>query len=243
MQMNYCSNCGAAIESNLRFCRRCGHAIDLSEATTRTLDVPSAVEQATQHINSAPTAPSYMPPGVMPPMHASTTSGLRRSGPNRTVILLASLVGFLLIALAALVIITAVLEPDATPEQPRIAPPPQTTVGPPPPPPVPPGVIVPHPPPPPATASGTSTISREMIYPGAAITMEINRAEGGSVLQLHTTDSFDKVVSWYTTKLRPTKTMRTVGPTAILRGEGFSAIISGSEDGANIVLKQEEAGN
>jgi hypothetical protein len=77
-----------------------------------------------------------------------------------------------------------------------------------------------------------------MVYPGAAITMEMNRFEGSSVLQLHTADSFDKVVAWYKEKLRPTKILNTFGPTAILQGEGLSAIINSSEEGTTILLKQ-----
>lgn len=233
MESIYCSNCGAATESNLRFCRRCGHPITLSEATTRTLDPPSVIEPSTQHINSLPTAPSYLPPAAMQPLPTPPTRGFQQDGQKRTVIILASLVGFLLVALVVLGLVSFWIS-----KHPPAIPPPQSGAG---------GGIVPHPPvpptpappAPPATTSVGSSISREMIYPGATINMEVSRSEGGAVLQLQTTDSFEKVVAWYTAKLRPTKIVNTVGPTTILRGEGMSAIINGSGDGVNILLKQE----
>jgi hypothetical protein len=243
----YCSNCGATIESNLKFCRRCGHAVNISEATTRTLDPPPAIDPATHHINSMPTGPSYLPPAAMQPMPAPATRGFQPDGQKRTVIILASLVGFLLVALVVLGIVSFWITQNSSKGPDGIAPPPQrpTASAPPSGTPAPPGgVIVPHPPmppAPPATTSGRSAISREMIYPGAEINMEVNRAEGNNMLQLRTTDAFDKVVAWYTEKLRPTKTLNTVGPTAILRGEGYSAVINGGGNGVNIILKQERA--
>jgi hypothetical protein len=240
MESFYCSNCGAPIESNLKFCRRCGKPVNLSEATTRTLDPPPVIEPATQHMNAAQTGPSYLPPAaMMPPLPAQTTKGLGPAGQNRTVLILAGLVGFLLIALAVLAIITSRISREIVPDLPAMQPPPATSV-----PPVSRApqlpVAPPVPPPPPATAApGNPPISREMVYPGAAIIMEMNRSGGGSVLQLNTTDSYDKVVAWYTGKLRPSKTVRTVGNTTILKGAAISAIITGTDEGVTILLKDE----
>src|SRR5215216_143555 len=128
METYYCSNCGAAIESNLRFCRRCGHPVNISEATTRTLDPPSVVDPprvidpATQYMNAAQTGPSYLPPEAILPLPAQPTNGLRPAGQTRTVIILASLVGFLLIALVILGIITSRISREVVPEQTVIQP-------------------------------------------------------------------------------------------------------------------------
>jgi hypothetical protein len=257
MKIVSCSNCGTTIEDNQRFCRKCGQPINLSEATTRTLDPPSAVEQTTQHINSMPTGPSYFPPGSMPPMPAPTTTELRPAAQKRTVIVVAILIGFLVGALIVLAVITSMMSRNAASEQPATpqsqtpAPPGRTIPPVTPMPPVTevptpgrpsvsqPPTIPPAPPAPPAASGGATAISREMVYPGAKITTEINGPEGGSALHLQTGDSFDKVVAWYTAKLKPVNTLKTAGPTAILRGVGLSAIINSSGNGVNIFLKQE----
>jgi hypothetical protein len=68
--------------------------------------------------------------------------------------------------------------------------------------------------------------------------MEINSATEGMVLQLHTTDPFDRVVDWYTEKLKPTNVVKTKGPSVILEGDGMTAIINQAGDGTNIMLTQ-----
>lgn len=73
--------------------------------------------------------------------------------------------------------------------------------------------------------------------------MTINRGSGPGLIQLHTNDSFDKVVAWYTAQLKPEKTVTTPklpgvpGATSILKGQKGTAIITGAEDGTNIMLK------
>jgi hypothetical protein len=242
-----CSNCGTTIESNQRFCRKCGQPINFSEATTRTLDPPSVIEPSTQHINSTPTSPSYFPPDAARPVPAQATTELRASAQKRMIIVMAGLIGFLAVALIVLAVIASRISQNSAHEQSATTQPQQT----PPPsarqiPPLPPVTVqppVPQPPPAPtapsATTGGATTISREMVYPGAKITTEINRSEGGSALQLQTDDSFDKVVAWYTAKLKPVKTLKTLGPTAILQGESVSAIINGTGNGTSIFLKKE----
>jgi hypothetical protein len=163
------------------------------------------------------------------------------------VIILASLVGFLLIALVVLGMVSFYISRTVSPAMPPPEPPRATT-----PPPrgegAPGGVIVPHPPVPPVPptppAIGNSAISREMVYPGSEITMELNGGEeGGSVIQLRTTDPLDKVVAWYKEKIKPVKTVNMIGPVTVLRGEGMAAIITGGGDGVSIVLKQERTRN
>ena len=232
MKTVFCSSCGNAIEDNQRFCRKCGQPINLSEATTRTLDAPSVIE---------PTTPSYLYPAGAQPMPAPDTTGLRPSGQKRMVVIVASLVGFLLGALIVLAVVTSMISHNAPPTQPAVTPPQMRTPPPTPTPPVattPPAPGVSPPPAPPVVVGGAAAISRDMVYPGARITTEIGRAGGSSALQLQTEDSFDKVVAWYTAKLKPIKTVKTEGPTAILQGESLTAIINGTGNGASIFLKQ-----
>jgi hypothetical protein len=77
-----------------------------------------------------------------------------------------------------------------------------------------------------------------MIYPGAKIVTEIGHLGGNSAVQLQTEDSFDKVVAWYTAKLKLVKTVRTADIAAILHGENMTVIINGTGNGTSIFLKQ-----
>jgi hypothetical protein len=78
-----------------------------------------------------------------------------------------------------------------------------------------------------------------MIYPGARIITEIDHSGINSALQLQTEDSFDKVVAWYTAKLKPARTVKKAGVAAVLNGESMTAIINGAGSGTSIFLKQE----
>ncbi|MGA9996120.1 MAG: hypothetical protein WBP93_11945, partial [Pyrinomonadaceae bacterium] len=80
----------------------------------------------------------------------------------------------------------------------------------------------------------------ELIYPGAQITMEVTDASEGDVLQLQTSDSLDKVASWYAEKLKPTKTVRVPFPVkvVVLEADEMKAVITAKGDGTSILLKQ-----
>jgi hypothetical protein len=65
--------------------------------------------------------------------------------------------------------------------------------------------------------------------------MEITGDDEDNVLQLQTSDSFDKVVEWYTQKLNPKSTIKQEA-NVILNGEEMTAIINRTNDGTNIML-------
>lgn len=101
----------------------------------------------------------------------------------------------------------------------------------------------PQPPVPPRGGTQGTIINRAYVYPGAKTTMELTSADEGNVLQLQTSDSFDKVVDWYTEKLQPTKVIRSKDPTSkdiniILEAGKLKAIINSDGDGTTIMLAQ-----
>ncbi|MGH9901430.1 MAG: hypothetical protein ACRD68_06405, partial [Pyrinomonadaceae bacterium] len=109
-------------------------------------------------------------------------------------------------------------------------------------PPVPAVPDIPPPPVPPSTGGAEGVANSSLVYPGAETMMNITQEDGGGMLQLRTTDPFEKVFDWYVAKIKPTKTIRTPGftSTAILRAEGVTAIITAAGgDQTTIMIKQE----
>ncbi len=230
MQTTKCTNCGADIDYAAKFCRRCGQAIDPLEWTTRKLEQPSQFEEPsrleapTRIANSWPTSPTYLPPDAMPPQ-AAVTSGMEPTGQKKIVIALATIVAVLVIALATLAILMFFRKPDETPY--AITPPPIPSVPP-----------VPRVPPPgaPAPNSAPPAISKDLMYPGAEVTMQVMGEENAKVVQLTTPDSFDQVVDWYTKHMKPKKQVRIPGGNAVLKGEGVAVMIMNGGDGTSILV-------
>jgi hypothetical protein len=98
---------------------------------------------------------------------------------------------------------------------------------------------IPQPPAPPMPPQGTG-INPAFVYPGAKTMMEITGDDEGNVLQLQTSDSFDKVVDWYTEKLKPAKVVRIKDPTShvILEAGELKAIINANGNVTTIMLAQ-----
>jgi hypothetical protein len=81
-------------------------------------------------------------------------------------------------------------------------------------------------------------VSRQLSYPGARTVVDIGSNDGSGVLQMETTDSFEKVAAWYESNLKPTKTVRVTSTTVIMKNDNITATIVGTAEGANIVIKQ-----
>jgi hypothetical protein len=86
-------------------------------------------------------------------------------------------------------------------------------------------------------ASGPSVPTSELIYPGAETVMDM-RNERDNLLQLRTTDTPDKVVDWYTDKLKATEIIKTPRAGAVLRTGATNVIISPRGSATDIIIKQ-----
>jgi hypothetical protein len=76
-------------------------------------------------------------------------------------------------------------------------------------------------------------------YPGARTIIDLANEDGSGVLQMETTDTIEKVAAWYTTTLKPTKTIRVTSKTLIMKNDNLTAtIVSGDAGGTSIVIKQ-----
>jgi hypothetical protein len=233
MTNNVCAKCGAELVAGTRFCRRCGHASvafdggSVTEAETRIFEATAERGAQTQYYDQRPTGPSYLSPHDPATPAAPATGSPQPGQRNRkhSGILWGSLI--IIVAIIALTLFAAIkitrnvatttFPPGPEiPDVPKVTQPPQA-------------------PQPPVAETGSSSA---LDYPGAEVTMEMTRGAEGSMRQLRTTDSFDKVVAWYTDKLKPTeKRIIREGPTGILKGKEMTAIITGEEDGTQILLK------
>ena len=218
-----CAHCGAEMLPEARFCRRCGQASkefargSVTEVTTRRLetDVPHVgnpnLQQSELELSRQGATMSSL---------GATTKSLAPQSSIRTWLPYLVLLALFLLLIPIVVLLSK--QPTVIIKKGTEAP------------------AVPPPPAPPAPGARSSTsIDQTYIYPGARTTMEMTRVGAGSMVQLETNDNLDKVVDWYTTRLKPKRVVRVPeqGQT-ILDADDLKAIISQSGNGTSILLKQ-----
>jgi hypothetical protein len=199
----------------------------VTEGTTRLLETPERPTQFGQDVYEQ--HGSLAQPTTRIPSQANETNRsleINRKSPQWV------LIGSILIAVIALTALFVTLlnrSSTTTASPPAVTRPEVPTIPQPPAPPVPPQ----------GTTQGTG-INPAFVYPGAKTTMEITGDDEGNVLQLQTSDSFDKVVDWYTERLKPTKVVRIKDPTShvILEAGELKAIINANGNGTTIMLAQ-----
>ncbi len=200
----------------------------MTEGTTRLLETPERPASSFDP-NVYEQPGSLAQPTTRIPSQANETSrSLEVSRKSPQWMLIGSIL-VAVIALATLVIVLTNRASTTTVSPPAVTRPELPTVPQPPQPPVPPR----------GSTQGT-IINRAFVYPGAEITMEVISADEGNVLQLQTSDSFDKVVNWYTEKLKPTNVVRLKDPTSqvILAADELKAIIRANGSGTTIMLTE-----
>jgi hypothetical protein len=149
---------------------------------------------------------------------------------KRNVILVASMLAVMILALGGLLIFlnlgqgNPAIIPPPTPNAPVITPP-TPPIPPIPPSPPPPGIEIPK------------KIDSSLIYPGSRKTMTITTEGFNNVLKLHSDDAASKVVKWYTSRLKVTDKFSIVGQTVLQAGD-TNVVIMGGDDGAEIRITQ-----
>lgn len=231
---NSCGSCGASLHEGARFCRQCGQAAPLrdvhsvTEQTTKLLDQETRPQQW-RPLEHQQTAALYRGPATSPtPQMVGTHTLKQPSARNPTYLIVACIVGIFVLA-ATLGVAMKLLRHGMSPRTPAI-----TVPGAPPAPPAPPGIGAPPTAPPAVAAS-------EFVYPGSKVNLQVNDS-GGIKLQLQTADSIDKVVDWYTAKLKPTKIVSPgvvigSGGLAVLEGANGKAVITGTDEGTSVIFK------
>ena len=215
----YCDNCGTSLlEETSKFCRACGKPTPLSEAATKRFDEPQVFKHPTSPVGSY-TTPAYMAPFEMPA--AEQTNDLRQKRQKRNLIIVASMMAVMIVALAGLwFIFRSEVGPQGIPAPP---PPPPVFQGAPPPPPPPPGF------------PGASGIDPSLIYPGSSQLMSVQGEDGTKFVKLHSQDAASTIADWYKARLRVTKTTEIFGQT-ILKAGDITVLIFGGGEGAEIMI-------
>lgn len=246
-----CTSCGAEIPAEARFCRSCGQPSarfnreSVTEGTTRHLETPErppAPPPAQDFYEHHPGGLAQ-PTNRLPPQANPTSRGLEANRkPTNWV-----LIGAIIVAALALIATGLVI---GLRKRPAVATTPSTPpqVGRPGPVPVQPAIPPPPVPQPPSTGTAEGgVISPALLYPGAKTVMRVTGGSDGNVIQLQTSDSFDKVVQWYKDKLKPEQTVEQGDPAVevpghavILQGKGVTAIITGQDGATGIMLTDEE---
>jgi hypothetical protein len=86
--------------------------------------------------------------------------------------------------------------------------------------------------------SGTQTlVSQQFNYPGARTLVNVG-SEGGGVLQMETPDRIEKVSAWYSSTLKPTKTLQLNAATVIMKNDKVTVTMAATDQGTSIVIKQ-----
>lgn len=230
-QPSACTNCGTNIPVEARFCRACGQRSarfdesSVTEETTRLLETPARPASFDQHVDEQ-AGPLAQATSHLPSQPKETSRSLQTKSKSPQWVLIGSLLVMAFMLTTLFIVFAkrqskrAIVAPPAVtrPELPPIPPPPL---------------------PPRGSTEGTS-INRALIYPGAETTMEVTDAEEGNVLQLRTSDSLDKVVDWYTAKLKPRKVvrMKKPAPQVILEADETNVVINENGDGTTIILTQ-----
>ncbi len=80
-------------------------------------------------------------------------------------------------------------------------------------------------------------INNSLTYPGATTVVSF-ADDGGSALQIQTSDQLEKVVSWYEARFNPTKTMRVPPNTVIMKRNNVTVTIVGASEETSVVIKQ-----
>ena len=68
--------------------------------------------------------------------------------------------------------------------------------------------------------------------------MEVGGGKDGKVAQLRTADGFDKVVEWYTERVKLKNRVRLPGLHTVLEGEGVAVIINSGDGETSITVTQ-----
>jgi len=227
-----CTNCEAELLVGAKFCRRCGApsgfvtGSSVTEAETRLFQATDDRQAQTQYHDPMPTGPSYLAPNEAGFLHPFATAGLEPARVKRHGLLWASaILVVLLMMFAGALALRWSRTSSAPPPATKIEVPPPAGIAPP---------VVAQPPQPPAVAKANTSA---LIYPGAEITMEMTRGTEGSVRTLRTKDPIEKVIAWYTEKLKPENVVRTEGA-VVLNGSNATAVISNDDGETNVVLKE-----
>jgi hypothetical protein len=76
-----------------------------------------------------------------------------------------------------------------------------------------------------------------LIYPGSKTIIDVSSGDGRAI-QLQTSDAMERVIAWYETNLKPTKTMRLTSNSIVLKNDKVTTTLASEAGKTNILIKQ-----
>jgi len=83
----------------------------------------------------------------------------------------------------------------------------------------------------------SATDDAKLIYPGSKTIVDVSSGDGRAI-QLQTNDSMERVIAWYETNLKPTKTMRLTSTSIVLKNDKVTTTLATEAGKTNILIKQ-----
>lgn len=80
--------------------------------------------------------------------------------------------------------------------------------------------------------------ANQLMYPGAQTVVDMSDTDGSRAIQLETSDSLDKVESWYQKNLKLTKTMRLTSASYVMKNDKVTITVASEDNKTNILIKQ-----
>ena len=85
---------------------------------------------------------------------------------------------------------------------------------------------------------GSAPSSPTLLYPGATTVVDMNHTDGGRTVHLQTSDSLDRVESWYQKSLNLDKTVRLTSNSVVMKNQKVTITLVVEKDKTNILIKQ-----
>jgi hypothetical protein len=77
-----------------------------------------------------------------------------------------------------------------------------------------------------------------LLYPGATTKVKMSHDEGDRTVQLETSDSLDRVESWYQSNVKFDKTIRLTSNSVVMKNQKVSITLAVENNKTNILIKQ-----
>jgi hypothetical protein len=77
-----------------------------------------------------------------------------------------------------------------------------------------------------------------LLYPGATTKVKMSHDEGDRTIQLETSDSLERVESWYQSQMKMDKTIRLTSNSVVMKNQKVSITLAVENNKTNILIKQ-----
>lgn len=85
---------------------------------------------------------------------------------------------------------------------------------------------------------GSDPAGEALLYPGATTKVKMSHDEGDRTVQLETSDSLERVESWYQSKMKVDKTIRLTSNSVVMKNQKVSVTLAVENNKTNILIKE-----